>query len=56
MGLTGRGLSATNALDELRSAIRYQIELCPCSSVDAAASFVANDFDYYSGHYIVASH
>jgi predicted RNase H-like HicB family nuclease len=33
MGLSSRGLSPTNALDNLRAAIRYQIELCPCSTV-----------------------
>ena len=34
LGATGHGLSATNALDALRAEIRYQVELCPCSSVD----------------------
>lgn len=29
-----QGLSATNALDRLRSEIRYRIELCPCSGVE----------------------
>ena len=31
---TVRGLSPTNALDKLRSEIRYQLEYCPCSGVD----------------------
>ena len=29
-----RGLSPTNALDKLRTEIRYRIELCPCTGVD----------------------
>ena len=28
------GLSQTNALDSLREEIRYQLELCPCTTVD----------------------
>ena len=34
MGLTSHGLSATNALDQMREAIRYGLEYCPCSHVD----------------------
>ena len=29
-----RGLSPTNALDRLRTELRYWVELCPCSGVD----------------------
>ncbi len=29
------GLSPTNALDQLRRELRYQLQLCPCSGVDA---------------------
>ena len=29
------GLSPTNALDQLRRELRYQLELCPCSGIDA---------------------
>ncbi len=29
-----RGLSPTNALDQLRAELRYWVELCPCSGVD----------------------
>ena len=32
---SGHGLSPTNALDALREEIRYRLELCPCTSVDA---------------------
>ena len=30
----GHGLSPTNALDQLRRELRYQLELCPCSGID----------------------
>ncbi len=33
LGLNSRGLSPGNALDRIRDAIRFQIELCPCSTV-----------------------
>ena len=29
-----QGMSSKSALERLRSEIRYQIELCPCSGVD----------------------
>lgn len=29
-----RGLTPSNALDNLRGEIRYRLEMCPCSSVD----------------------
>ncbi len=29
------GLSPTNALDQLRLELRYQLELCPCSGIDS---------------------
>ena len=32
---SGHGLSPTNALDALREELRYRLELCPCTSVDA---------------------
>ena len=31
---SARGLSPTNALDRLRSELRYWVELCPCSGVE----------------------
>ena len=31
---SAHGLSPSNALDRLRSEIRYRIELCPCTGVD----------------------
>ncbi|MFH0878919.1 MAG: hypothetical protein V2A34_04330 [Lentisphaerota bacterium] len=34
LGLSGKGISTVCALDALRLAIRYQLELCPCSSID----------------------
>ena len=34
LGLSRTGLSSACALDALRMAIRYQLELCPCSSVE----------------------
>ena len=33
LGVSMRGLTPGNALDRIRDAIRYQIELCPCSTV-----------------------
>ena len=33
---SGHGLSPANALDALREEIRYRLELCPCTTVDAA--------------------
>ncbi len=33
---TGHGLSPASALDSLRDEIRYRLELCPCTTVDAA--------------------
>ena len=41
----GHGLSPTNALDALREEIRYRLELCPCTSVEA--TFV--ELDVLSG-------
>ncbi len=32
--VSARGLSPSNALDQLRAEIRYRLEMCPCSSVD----------------------
>ena len=32
---SGHGLSPANALDALREEIRYRLELCPCTTVDA---------------------
>ena len=32
-----RGLSPTSALDQLRAELRYQLEMCPCHSVDPSA-------------------
>ena len=34
MGLTAKGLAPSSALDSLRENIRYNLEYCPCSSVD----------------------
>lgn len=31
---SARGLTPSNALDNLRGEIRYRLEMCPCSSVD----------------------
>ena len=31
---TGRGLSPENALDRLRAELRFQLEMCPCHSVE----------------------
>ena len=30
-----RGLSPATALERLRAELRYQVELCPCSGVEA---------------------
>ncbi len=34
LGLKSSGLSATNALESLRENIRYNLEYCPCTSLD----------------------
>ena len=34
LGLSASGLSPTNALDRLRENIRFNLELCPCTSMD----------------------
>lgn len=34
LGLSSSGLSATNALDALRNNIRFNLEFCPCSSME----------------------
>ena len=34
LGISSRGLSPANALDALRDSIRFNIEFCPCSTVD----------------------
>lgn len=34
LGVSSHGLSPSSALDRVRDAIRFQIELCPCSTVN----------------------
>lgn len=34
LGLKSSGLTPKNALDQLRENIRYNLEFCPCTSID----------------------
>lgn len=34
LGLTSRGFSPANALDQLRENIRFNLEMCPCTTID----------------------
>ncbi len=34
LGLSSRGFSPANALDALRENIRFNLEMCPCTSID----------------------